>query len=100
MPLPSIEGARGLTTAPAGWARFAQIVSFPDTASFSETYGFAGNSGKVNLEGQLLRRPGSTATTLFVFMHPTSTLQLLPMPTALADAGFDVLCAASRYAKD
>jgi pimeloyl-ACP methyl ester carboxylesterase len=91
---------RGLTMAPGGWARFPQIVSFPDTASFSETYGFAGNSGKINLEGQLLRRPGSTSNTIFVFMHPTSTLQLLPMPAALADAGFDVLCAASRYAKN
>ena len=33
-------------------------------------------------------------------MHPASTLQLLPMPTALADAGLHVLCAGSRYAKN
>jgi dienelactone hydrolase len=33
-------------------------------------------------------------------MHPTSTLQLLPMPQALATAGLHVLCAASRYPKN
>ncbi len=82
------------------WQREPQIVSFPDRPGFSETYGFAGNSGFVNLEGQLLRRPGTANRTLFVFMHPTSTLQLLPMPTALADAGLDVLCAASRYPRN
>ncbi|MEJ0023422.1 MAG: alpha/beta hydrolase [Alphaproteobacteria bacterium] len=82
------------------WTRTPLIVSYPDRSSFSETYGFAGNSGKVNLEGQLFRAPGSTAQTLFVFMHPTSTLQLLPMPAALADAGLHVLCAASRYPKN
>jgi pimeloyl-ACP methyl ester carboxylesterase len=82
------------------WERIPQIVSFPDRASFSETYGFAGNSGKVNLEGQLLRSPGRPSKTVYIFMHPTSTLQLLPMPTALADVGLHVLCAASRYAKN
>jgi hypothetical protein len=38
--------------------------------------------------------------TLYLFMHPTSTLHLLPMPAALADAGSHVLCAASRYPKN
>lgn len=81
------------------WRRQPLIVSFPDTAKATEVYGFAGNSGRVNLEGQLLA--GDTPSdTVFVFMHPTSTLQLLPMPTALADAGLHVLCAASRYAKN
>lgn len=82
------------------WQRIPQIVSFVDNARFSETYGFAGNSGKVNLEGQLLKSTDSVSDTLYVFMHPTSTLQLLPMPTALADRGLHVLCAASRYAKN
>jgi pimeloyl-ACP methyl ester carboxylesterase len=82
------------------WQRIPQIVSFPNRASFTETYGFAGNSGKVNLEGQLLRAAGHESDTLYVFMHPTSTLQLLPMPMALADRGLHVLCAASRYAKN
>src|SRR5690606_39830255 len=82
------------------WDRVPLIVSFPDTAKFSETYGFAGNSGKVNLEGQLLRPTGKRSSTVYVFMHPTSTLQLLPMPTALANRGLHVLCAASRYPKN
>jgi hypothetical protein len=85
---------------PAAWQRLPQIVSFENRASFTETYGFAGNSGKVNLEGQLLRAPDRWSNTVYVFMHPTSTLQLLPMPTALADLGLHVLCAASRYAKN
>lgn len=84
----------------SAWERVPLIVSFPDRARFTETYGFAGNSGKVNLEGQLLRPTGRPSSTVYVFMHPTSTLQLLPMPTALADAGLHVLCAASRYPKN
>ncbi len=89
-----------MTTAATTWTRTPLIVSFADNPKFTETYGFAGNSGKVNLEGQLLRSPDSTARTVYVFMHPTSVLHLLPMPTALADAGLDVLCAASRYPRN
>jgi hypothetical protein len=33
-------------------------------------------------------------------MHPSSTLQLMPIPAALADAGMAVICAASRHPKD
>lgn len=82
-----------------GWRRQLQIVSFPETAKATEVYGFAGNSGMVNLEGQLLAGDGPSKTVL-IFMHPASTLQLLPMPAALADRGFHVLCAASRYARN
>jgi pimeloyl-ACP methyl ester carboxylesterase len=81
------------------WKRTALVVSFPESTKATEVYGFAGNSGMVNLEGQLLAG-GAPSKTVFVFMHPTSTLQLLPMPTALADAGLHVLCAASRYARN
>jgi dienelactone hydrolase len=35
-----------------------------------------------------------------IFMHPTSTLQLLPVPRAAVQLGAHVLCAASRYAKN
>ncbi len=89
-----------MTTTATAWTRTPLIVSFADNPKFTETYGFAGNSGKVNLEGQLLRSPDSTARTVYVFMHPASVLHLLPMPTALADAGLDVLCAASRYPRN
>jgi len=33
-------------------------------------------------------------------MHPATTLQLLPVPRALAEAGVHVLCAGSRFAKN
>ena len=82
------------------WTRIPQIVTFPENPKFTETYGCAGNSGKVNLEGQLLCDPARPSKTVYIFMHPTSTLQLLPMPTALADRGLHVLCAASRYPKN
>lgn len=88
------------TATKANWKRIPQIVSFAENPKFTETYGFAGNSGKVNLEGQLLCAADRPSKTVYVFMHPTSTLQLLPMPTALADRGMHVLCAASRYAKN
>jgi pimeloyl-ACP methyl ester carboxylesterase len=84
----------------AAWERVLQIVSFPDRPGFTETYGFAGNSGKVNLEGQLLRSRGLPSQTLYLLMHPTSTLHLMPLPMALADLGLHVLCAASRYMKN
>ncbi|MBN8293291.1 alpha/beta hydrolase [Rhodobacter sp. NTK016B] len=81
------------------WQRRLQIVSFPEIVKATEVYGFAGNSGMVNLEGQLLSGDAPSKTVL-IFMHPASTLQLLPMPMALADAGYHVLCAASRYARN
>jgi pimeloyl-ACP methyl ester carboxylesterase len=82
------------------WDRIPLIISFPDTAKFSETYGFAGSTGAVNLEGQLFRPRARRSGSVYIFMHPSSTLQLLPMPKALADAGMHVLCAASRYPKN
>jgi len=52
------------------------------------------------LEGQRLLPRDHPSDTVFIFMHPASTLQLLPMPTALAAAGYHVLCCGSRYAKN
>jgi len=89
-----------MTNQKTEWTRQPLILSFPDNPKFNETYGFAGNSGHVNLEGQLMRSPTSTARTVYIFMHPTSVLHLLPMPISLADAGLDVLCAASRYPRN
>jgi pimeloyl-ACP methyl ester carboxylesterase len=83
-----------------GWARVPAILSFPDTASFAETYGFSAGSGLVWLEGQYFIPEGRPSKTLYLFMHPSGTLQLLPMPSALAGAGLHVLCAASRYPKN
>jgi len=89
-----------MTNPSGGWTRVPAILSFPDTPGFTETYGFAGASGKVWLEGQYLLPRERPSKTLYLFMHPSSTLQLLPMPAALVGAGLHVLCAASRYPKN
>jgi hypothetical protein len=75
-------------------------IQYEEKSAFVETYGFSGNQGAVNLEGVLIRPKGLPSDTLMIFMHPTSTLQLLPVPRAAAHHGAHVLCAASRYAKN
>ena len=75
-------------------------VSFDESALYTETYGFAGTSGTVFLEGQRLIPEGKASDAVILFMHPSSTLQLMPLPAALAGAGIHVLCAGSRYAKN
>jgi pimeloyl-ACP methyl ester carboxylesterase len=75
-------------------------IAFEQKLAFMETYGFAGNQGKVNLEGILIRPKGVPSKTLFVYMHPASTLQLMPVPRAAARRGVHVLCAGSRYARN
>jgi pimeloyl-ACP methyl ester carboxylesterase len=75
-------------------------IQYPETAQFREVYGFAGAQGMVNLEGIRFLPEGKPAKTLAVFMHPATTLQLLPVPQALARAGVHVLCAGSRFAKN
>jgi alpha-beta hydrolase superfamily lysophospholipase len=75
-------------------------VQHSEAAQFTEVYGFVGSQGMVNLEGVRFVPKGKPCKTLAVFMHPASTLQLLPMPQALAKAGIHVLCAGSRFAKN
>lgn len=75
-------------------------LQYEERAAFTETYGFAGNQGMVNLEGIRFRPPGSDSGTLLVFMHPASTLQLLPVPRTMAATGAHVLCAGSRYQRN
>lgn len=75
-------------------------LQYDEQASFREVYGFASAHGKVNLEGIRFVPKGRPARTLFVFMHPASTLQLLPVPRAMAARGAHVLCAGSRYARN
>jgi pimeloyl-ACP methyl ester carboxylesterase len=75
-------------------------VQYQESAKFTEVYGFAGTQGAVNCEGVRFCPKGKPSKTLAVFMHPSSTLQLLPMPQALAKAGIHVLCAGSRFAKN
>lgn len=75
-------------------------IAYPENAQFREVYGFAGAGGMVNLEGIRFVPKGKPSKTLAVYMHPATTLQLMPMPQAMAKAGVHVLCAASRFAKN
>jgi alpha-beta hydrolase superfamily lysophospholipase len=75
-------------------------IQYPEVSKFREVYGFAGTQGTVNLEGIRFVPKGKPSKTLAVYMHPATTLQLLPMPQAMAKAGVHVLCAASRFAKN
>lgn len=75
-------------------------LQYEEQSTFTETYGFSGNQGAVNLEGIRMRPQGQHSETLMIFMHPASTLQLLPVPRAMAATGAHVLCAASRYARN
>ena len=89
-----------MTNSPAAWDRVPIVISFAEARQMIETYGFAGSQGVTVLEGQRLVPRDRPSDTVFLFMHPATTLQLLPMPAALADAGLHVLCAGSRYAKN
>lgn len=75
-------------------------VQFPERAGFTEVYGFAGSQAMVNLEGVRFVPKGRPSKTLAIYMHPASTLQLLPVPRAMAQAGVHVLCAGSRFMKN
>ena len=75
-------------------------VKYAETSAFKEVYGFAGSQGLVNLEGVRYLPKGRPSGTLLIYMHPASTLQLLPMPRAMAERGVHVLCAGSRYARN
>ena len=75
-------------------------LQYEERAAFTETYGFSGNQGNVNLEGIRFRPEGLASETLLIYMHPASTLQLLPVPRAMAASGAHVLCAGSRYQRN
>ena len=82
------------------WDRVAEVLTFPDITGARETYGFASTTGNVNLEGQRFVPRNKPSKTAYLFMHPSSTLQLLPMPGALAAAGLHVICGGTRYPKN
>lgn len=76
-------------------------LAFAADRAFTETYGFNGSQGLTHLEGILLRPPiRPSSKTLLIFMHPSSTLQLLPLPRAMAAQGYHMLCAGSRYQRN
>ena len=75
-------------------------IHYAEQAAFKSVYGFAGSLGTVHLEGVRYIPQGVPAHTLMIYMHPATTLQLLPMPRAMAERGMHVLCAGSRYARN
>lgn len=75
-------------------------VSYEEPEGAVETYGFVGSQARINLEGVLLRPDRTCVDTVLLMMHPSSTLQLLPLPESLAQRGFPVLCMGSRYARN
>jgi hypothetical protein len=75
-------------------------IQFAEKASFKAVYGFAGSLGTVHLEGIRYTPRGRNSKTLLIYMHPATTLQLLPMPRGMAEHGLHVLCAGSRYARN
>ena len=75
-------------------------IAYAEKTQFREVYGFAGSQGMVNLEGIRFLPKGKPSKTLAVYMHPATTLQLLPMPQAMAKTGVHVLCAGSRFMKN
>lgn len=75
--------------------RLPVTLVYQEQQQFTETYG--GGHGSVVLEGQLLRPVGRPSSTVTVFMHPSGTMNLLPLPRALARAGAHVLTCGSRY---
>jgi pimeloyl-ACP methyl ester carboxylesterase len=74
-------------------------ISYQESAVMRDVYGFAGTQGAIHLEG-IRFTPRRPSRALVIYMHPASTLQLLPVPRAMADAGVHVLCAGSRYARN
>ena len=82
------------------FARDGYTISYDEQGLFTEVYGFVGQAGRVFLEGQLLRRTDAPARSVLLFMHPSSSLSLLPLPGALAEAGLHVLCCGSRYLRN
>lgn len=75
--------------------RVPLVLAFEDRSAFKETYG--GALDTVVLEGQYLEPERPLGDTALLFMHPTGTMNLLPLPNALARAGVPVLTCGSRY---
>jgi pimeloyl-ACP methyl ester carboxylesterase len=75
-------------------------LKYPEVSAFRDVYGFASQQGLVNVEGIRYRPKGKPSKTLLYYMHPSSTLQILPVPRRMAERGAHVLCAGSRYARN
>ncbi len=75
-------------------------LTYPENRSFNETYGFGGSQGMIHVEALLLRPKGKPSKTLFFFMHPQTSMDVLPVPRSLVALGCHVMCARNRYFKN
>ncbi|MEQ9518697.1 MAG: alpha/beta hydrolase, partial [Parvibaculum sp.] len=75
--------------------RLPIFLHWQEKSAFKETY--AGAIDTIVVEGQYLKPKDAPSDTILIFMHPTGTMNLLPMPNALAAAGIHCLCCGSRY---
>jgi len=75
--------------------RIPFFLYWTETSPFKETY--AGAMDTIVVEGQHLKPKGADCKTVLIWMHPTGTMNLLPMPNAVAAAGIPCLTCASRY---
>jgi pimeloyl-ACP methyl ester carboxylesterase len=71
------------------------LIKFNSGSRQKDTYG--GGEDGVIVQGMHMRRPDATKDTALLFMHPTTTLDTLPMPREFARRGVPVLCCGSRY---
>ena len=74
--------------------RIPYLVVFSEQAAYKDTY--AGIEGVVALKAHLLK-PALPSKTVIVFMHPIGGGEYLPLPHALARAGYHVIYCNSRY---
>ncbi|MCW2527904.1 MAG: alpha/beta hydrolase [Pseudonocardiales bacterium] len=72
-------------------------LDYPEQRTFNETYGFSGAQGNVHVEALLLKPRNRPSKTLFFFMHPSTSMDVLPVPRSLVALGCHVLCARNRY---
>ncbi len=75
-------------------------IQIAERPIFQEVYGFSGSQGTVNLAGVRMVPRGRLCKTLVILMHPSTSVEFLPMPGALAKAGVHVLCAGNRFARN
>ncbi len=76
------------------------LLRFEESAAFTETYGYSGSQGLILVEGMRFVPRGRPSRTVVLMMHPSATLQTLPIPAGLAQAGVHVMCCGSRYPKN
>lgn len=75
-------------------------LRYEEPRAFVDTYGFAGSQGFVHIDAVLMRPKDTPSKTVLVFMHPSVSQHILPVPKALAGEGAHVLCAQNRYFKN